>query len=129
MCYTIYTDGAYSKNKNIGGIGFIIIKDDKIIAQFSKAYKNTTNQRMELLACIRSLMCFKNPSNIILFTDSMYLVGTMTMNWKRNKNLDLWEKLDNLIKCHNIKFYHIKGHSDNKFNNYVDKLAVEATNK
>ena len=122
--YVIYTDGAYSFKNNIGGIGFIICKEGKKICEFKKAYKNTTNQRMELLACIKALLCFKETSNIDLYTDSMYLVGTMTLNWKRKCNNDLWNKLDILFDKHNIHLYHIKGHNGDKFNEYVDNLAT-----
>lgn len=124
--YVIYTDGAYSPKFDIGGIGFEIYKNGNKVAQFSKAYKHTTNQRMELMACILALSCFKNRSNIQLYTDSMYIVGTMTKNWKRKVNLDLWQKLDNLIDKHNIEFFHIKGHDGNERNEIVDRLARQA---
>lgn len=124
--YVIYTDGAYSPKADIGGIGFVIYKNDSMVAQFNKAYKHTTNQRMEMLACIIALSCIKNKSNVSIYSDSMYIVGTMTKNWKRKANLDLWQRLDNLIDKHNVKFFHIKGHDGNERNEIVDRLARQA---
>lgn len=125
--YIVYTDGAYSPKADIGGIGFEIYQEcGKKVAQYNRAYSNTTNQRMELIACIVALSCFKDKSNITLYTDSMYIVGTITKNWKRKANLDLWEKLDKLVSKHNINFIHIKGHDGNRGNDNADRLAVEA---
>lgn len=125
--YVIYTDGAYSPKSDIGGIGFEIYQEcGKKVTQYNRAYSNTTNQRMELMACIVALSCFKDKSNITLYTDSMYIVGTMTKNWKRKANLDLWEKLDKLVNKHNVNFKHIKGHDGNRGNDNADRLAVEA---
>ena len=127
MDYIIYTDGAYSSKLNIGGIGFIIYNnDEKEIVSFNKAYRNTTNQRMEIRAVIVALSSLKNKSNIILYTDSMYLVGTMTLNWKRKCNIDLWNKLDILVNKHNVTFKHIKGHNGDIKNEKVDRLATSA---
>lgn len=122
--YRIYTDGAYAKG--IGGIGFVIYKDNNIVFRFNKAYTNTTNQRMEVRACITALSCIKDRSNITIFTDSMYIVGTMNNNWRRKCNTDLWIILDTCNKLHNVKYVHIKGHSEIIGNEMADFLATEA---
>ncbi len=128
--YNIYTDGAYSSKNNIGGIGFIILDNNyKKICEFSKAYKNTTNQRMELMAILIALSSIKESSTITLYTDSMYCVGELSLGWKRKSNLDLLTKLDTLVKKHNITFKHVKGHSENIYNNHCDQLATLAINK
>lgn len=130
MNYVVYCDGAYSSARNQGGIAFIISKDDKIIAEYSKMYKNTTNNRMEQLAAIVALESIKNPSEITIITDSMYVVGTYTQNWKRKKNIDLWERFDKAIARHTkVNFLWQKGHTDNLYNNYVDKLAYNASHE
>lgn len=120
----IYTDGAYSSNRNQGGIGFVIYKDDKEIFTYGKTFKNTTSQRMELLACIIAIESVKIPSIIKIISDSQYLVKTMTDNWKRNKNLDLWKRLEDAINKHiKIYFEWVKGHEDCSGNQKADYLS------
>lgn len=126
--YTIYSDGAYSHKYDIGAIGFIILNsNNEIVCKFGKPYKHTTNQRMEQLAVIQALNSIKVASNIIVYTDSMYIVGTYNNNWKRKKNNDLWCKLDNAISKHiNVVFKHIKGHArEENYNNVADRIATE----
>ena len=124
----VYTDGAYSSSRNQGGLGIVFIKDNKIIAKFSKTYKNTTNNRMELMAVIIALQSIKDENEIIIYSDSMYVIGTATQGWKRKKNLDLWEKYDAVIDSFKtVTFKHVKGHSTNMFNNLCDEMAVAAS--
>ena len=124
----VYTDGAYSSSRNQGGLGIVFIKDNKVIAKFSKTYKNTTNNRMELMAVIIALQSIKDENEITIYSDSMYVIGTATQGWKRKKNLDLWEKYDAVIDSFKtVTFKHIKGHSTNVFNNLCDEMAVTAS--
>ena len=124
----VYTDGAYSSSRNQGGLGIVFIKDDKVIAKFSKTYKNTTNNRMELMAVIIALQSIKDENEITIYSDSMYVIGTATQGWKRKKNLDLWEKYDAIIDSFKtVTFKHVKGHSTNMFNNLCDEMAVAAS--
>lgn len=126
--YTIYSDGAYSPSTNQGGVGFVIVKNGVKIFSFSKMFKNTTNQRMEVLAMTIALESIKTPSNIKVVTDSMYLVGTLTKNWKRKANLDLWERLDKAISKHlTVNVEWVKGHANDQFNEEADKLAFNAS--
>lgn len=128
MKFRIYTDGAYAPTINQGGIGFVVLKEDKKIFEYSKMFKNTTNNRMEQMACIVALESIKNPSEIDIVTDSMYVVGTYTLNWKRKKNIDLWERFDKAISKHiKVNFKWVKGHDRDKYNNECDKLAQEAS--
>lgn len=124
----VYTDGAYSSKLNQGGLAIVVIKDGKIIAEFAKTYRNTTNNRMELLAVIIAIESLKKYNNVTIFTDSMYVIGCATLGWKKNKNIDLWNRFDKL-NIENIKFIHVKGHSDNIYNNRCDYLAVLASQK
>ena len=127
--YKIYCDGAYAPSRDQGGVGFVILNEnDEILAKGSKGYKNTSNQRMEQTAVLLALNSIKTPSDIEVFTDSMYLVGTYTKNWKRKANQDLWKKLDYVISKHkSVKFNWVKGHADNEFNQLCDSLAFNAS--
>lgn len=124
----VYTDGAYSSSRNQGGLGIVFIKDNKVIAKFSKTYKHTTNNRMELMAVIIALQSIKDENEITIYSDSMYVIGTATQGWKRKKNLDLWEKYDAVIDSFKtVTFKHVKGHSTSMFNNLCDEMAVAAS--
>ena len=131
--YIAYTDGAYSSARDQGGIGIVILKDGKPILEHSKMYKHTTNNRMELGAIIIALRAIIKPiDSFTIYSDSMYCIGCITLGWKRKKNQILWkvfEKEFNIAKdlCPDIQFKYIKGHENNKWNNYVDRLAVLAS--
>lgn len=126
--YICYTDGAYSGTRNQGGIGFIILKDGKEVARYSKMYKNTTNQRMEQMAAIVALESIATPSEVTIISDSQYVVSTYTKNWKRKANLDLWKRFDKAIAFHTkVEFEWTKGHADDRYNKICDKLAQEAS--
>ncbi len=139
MNYTLITDGAFSSSRNQGGLAFIFIREDgKLVLEYSKMVKNTTNNRMELGAIILGLRAIKGPMDCLtVVTDSMYCLGCATKGWKRKKNVQLWEIFDKeyiRIKslCKEIKWIHVKGHQKDdseftKWNNYCDKLAVNAS--
>lgn len=131
--YECYSDGAYSSSRNQGGVGIVLLRNKKKVFEFSKGFKDTTNNKMEIVAALMVLKCFKKPiDSITIYTDSMYVIGCATLGWQRKKNICLWklfdEELNRVSKlCSNITFQHVKGHANNKWNNYVDKLAVEAS--
>lgn len=131
--YTIYTDGAYSFQKNTGGIGFVILNDrGKIVAQFTKSYKNTTNNRMEQMAVLQALNSIKVSSDVIVYSDSAYVVNTYNEGWKSKEksNSDLWQKLDEAIDKHSsVKFILVKGHCNVEYNEMADRLARGAVVK
>ena len=139
MKYKIYTDGACSGNPGPGGWGAVILDQDDKQKNISGSEKNTTNNRMELLAAIMSLKKIKTNSEVVIFTDSTYVKNGITewmKNWKKNgwknsskkpvKNKDLWEKLDKLCEANNVSWKWVKGHSSNEFNNLADELATKA---
>ena len=139
MKYKIYTDGACSGNPGPGGWGAVILDQDSKQKNISGSEKNTTNNRMELLAAIMSLKKIKNNSEVVIFTDSTYVKNGITewmKNWKKNgwknsskkpvKNKDLWEKLDKLCEANSVSWKWVKGHSTNEFNNLADELATKA---
>lgn len=137
----IYTDGACSGNPGPGGWASIIIYSSKII-ELSGGSLLTTNNRMEMTAVIKGLENIKNQSNVIINTDSKYVINGMTSwieKWKKNKwlgsnkklikNKDLWEKIYSLNNLHNTKWIWIKGHSGNSLNEKVDQLARSESEK
>ena len=131
--YVIYTDGAYKPSLNSGGIGIVFLCNGEEVYKYSKNYAISTNQRMETQAVIIALnSIIKHINSLTIITDSMYVVGTATLNWKRKANLDLWEKFDQalekaqkLVKTP-IQFKHIKGHNGDIYNEKCDKLASNA---
>lgn len=125
----IYTDGAYSSLRNQGGWAFVVLKDGVKVSSGFDAVLNTTNNRMEILSAIEAIKHMKeqNISEFTIYSDSMYLVGTMTLNWKRKKNVDLWIIMDELISGLNITWLHVKGHEGDKYNEMCDMLAVHAS--
>lgn len=134
--YVIYTDGAYKPSLNAGGIGIVFLCNNEKVYEYSKKYVNSTNQRMEVQATIIALDSIAKPVNsITIITDSMYVVGTATLNWKRKANLDLWEKFDKaLSKAQQftkspIEFKHVKGHNGDTYNEKCDTLASNACYK
>ena len=139
MKYTIYTDGACSGNPGSGGWGAVILDQDKKQNNISGNEKNTTNNRMELMAPIMALKKIKPKSKVTIFTDSIYVKNGITQwikkweknNWKNAnkkpvKNKDLWIKLNDLCKKYKIDWKWIKGHSNNKYNDLADDLATRA---
>jgi ribonuclease HI len=139
MKFKIYTDGACSGNPGPGGWGAIIFDKENNQKNISGNEKNTTNNRMELLAAIMALKKIKMNSDVVIYTDSIYVKNGITewmVKWKKNgwknankkpvKNKDLWLKLDGLCKKNNVSWRWVKGHSTNIYNNLADELATKA---
>ena len=128
-----YTDGAYSSARDQGGIGLVLLKDGQVMQEYSKMYKHTTNNQMELGAIIIVLRAIKGSiESLTIYTDSMYCVGCGTLGWKRKKNKPMWAEFDRQMErvkalCPDIKIEHVKGHDGDKYNELCDKLAVKAS--
>jgi len=138
---TIYTDGACSGNPGPGGWAAILLYGDseKVV---SGAERQTTNNRMELLAVVGSLRALTSSCKAAVHTDSAYVSNAFNEGWIQNwikrgwrtaskkpvKNKDLWLQLLAEIERHEVTFVKVKGHSDNPLNNRVDELAVAAMN-
>ena len=135
--YSIYCDGAYSFSRKTSGSGVVIIKDGKIITKFYKKFEKGTNNTAELCAVILAMRSFKAPiDKVIIYSDSMYIIGTINEGWNRKKNKKLWEEFDNSYEylkklCPDITFIWVKGHNTGDihsyYNNIADELAVFAT--
>ncbi len=138
----IYTDGACSYNPGPGGWCAILRYNgkEKIL---SGGEKETTNNRMELLAVIRALEALKEPCKVKLYSDSAYVVNAVSQDWLRNwksnnwrtsgkdsvKNIELWQRLLPLLEKNEVTFLKVKGHADNVDNNRCDEIAREEIKK
>ena len=133
---TIYTDGACSGNPGPGGWGAVLEYNGRR-RELSGGEKETTNNRMELLAAISALEALKEPCAVTLYTDSQYFSNAVNLGWLRAwkrkgwrrkegspKNPDLWQRLDELLETHQVKVVWVKGHAENEGNNRCDELAV-----
>ncbi len=139
---TIYTDGACSGNPGPGGYGVILRYNDHE-KEFSGGFRNTTNNRMEIMGAIRGLEELKEPCEVTVVTDSQYLVNAIekgwarkwkSMGWMRNNkdkalNPDLWDKLLQLLSNHTVRFQWIRGHNGHAENERCDELAVAAASR
>ena len=142
MKVTIYTDGACSGNPGPGGYGAILIYNE-VKKEISGGEKDTTNNKMELLAAIEALKLLKMPCEVDLYSDSAYLINCFNNkwldSWKKNgwknsnketvKNIELWQELDRLNTIHKITWIKVKGHADNEYNNRCDYLARSEIDK
>ena len=134
----IYTDGACSGNPGPGGYCAILKYNghEKIV---KGGASDTTNNRMELSAFIYSLKALKEPCNVILTSDSAYVINSITKGWvyswqkknwkksdgKKALNIDLWQELLPLLEIHNVEYNWVKGHSGHEENEMCDRIAVE----
>ena len=141
----IYTDGAcsyFSENNRPGGWGFLIVKNNNIIYKNCGEEEQTTNNRMEIIAILKSIeYCIENNlDNVIIYSDSDYCINTMKTwlyNWlKKDKwknrqvpNQDLWEYFLSIKDKIQIEYRWVRGHNGNKYNEMADKLATSFRKK
>ena len=134
----IYTDGSCLENPGNGGWA-AIINDDGKIEKISGSERNTTNNRMELMAPIKALGKINKKKKVKIFTDSQYVKMGITNwihNWIKNnwqtskkedvKNKDLWLNLYKLTQSHDVEWHWVKAHAGNTLNEEVDALAKDA---
>jgi ribonuclease HI len=138
----IHTDGGCINNPGPGGYGAVLMEDGER-KELSGGFRLTTNNRMELMACIVALKSLKANSAVIVCSDSRYVVNAVTKgwakrwrqnDWKRNKtdsaeNADLWAQLLDLCDMHSAEFVWVKGHAGNIENERCDQLASQAVAK
>ncbi len=131
----IYTDGACRGNPGPGGWGAILEYDGREREMFG-GERSTTNNRMELTAVIEALSALKRPCRVVLHTDSQYVQKGITewiSGWKARgwrtaskepvKNVDLWKRLDEVVRSHHIDWVWVRGHSGHDGNERADALA------
>lgn len=132
----IYTDGACSGNPGAGGWAAVLIYNgiEKTVSGYNR---DTTNNRMEMLAVIQGLRQLKEKCDVSLYSDSAYVVDSIQLGrlsgWQKNnwrttskddvKNVDLWKSMIFEMEKHTIQFVKVKGHADNDYNNRCDKIA------
>lgn len=131
----IYTDGACKGNPGVGGWGALLVAGEHEKELFG-GERDTTNNRMELMAVIKALELLKRPCHIMLHTDSQYVLKGITewiKGWKAKgwktasrtpvKNVDLWQALDQAQSTHKIEWIWVRGHSGHPGNERADQLA------
>ena len=136
---TVHTDGSAIGNPGPGGYGVVMSSGDHR-KEMSGGFRLTTNNRMEILACIVALEALKQPCRVTLHSDSRYVVDAMAKGWARkwksngwmrNKsesalNPDLWERLLSAVTPHDVDFRWVPGHAGVVENERADRLAVAA---
>lgn len=137
--YIIYTDGCSLGNPGPGGYGVVLITPDGE-KELSGGFRNTTNNRMEILAAIKGISLTPEGTSTILYSDSKLLTDTINLNWLENwkkkawrksdnkpvLNIDLWQELDILVSKRNVKFVWVKAHSGILYNERCDLLSKQA---
>ncbi len=131
----LYTDGACSGNPGPGGWG-VVLRYNGHEKEINGGEKETTNNRMELMAAIKGLEALKHKCRVELYTDSKYVMdgitkwihgwkekGWKTANKKPVKNQDLWKMLDKQMEKHDVNFHWVKGHNGHPENERADELA------
>lgn len=122
----LYTDGAASGNPGPGGWG-AVLKCGNARKELSGGFRLTTNNRMELLALIKGLEAIKWENACVdVWSDSTYVVNSISKGWKRKKNFDLWQRFDLLAPRFQLRLHWLKGHAGHPENERCDRLAVEA---
>ena len=139
-CIEIYTDGGAIGNPGPGGYGAVIVDNDEK-KELHGGYQHTTNNRMELMACIKGISALPQTDRpVALFSDSSYVVngiskgwakGWRKRGWKKSDgnpaiNPDLWAQLLDLTEGLNITFHWVKGHAGHPLNERCDELAVQS---
>ena len=127
----IWTDGSCLGNPGPGGWGALLTFGEHE-RELSGGEADTTNNRMELMAAIVALETLKRGCTVELWSDSKYVVTGITQwihgwkkkNWKKVKNRDLWERLDEARAPHHVTWHWVKGHAGDENNERVDRLAV-----
>lgn len=136
MEISIYTDGSCIGNPGPGGwAGILLMPEGEEVVKGGEP--DTTNNRMEMTAIINSLKYIRKNINekdlkklkIKIYSDSNLIIQTLTQNWKRKKNQDLWAEMDAARAWLDIEWNWVKAHADNEYNNYADDLAQKEARK
>src|SRR5271163_2768215 len=126
--YLVYADGSCIGNPGPGGWGVVVRNPDGVVTELNGHEDSTTNNRMELMAAIEGLRATELGASVVLRSDSQYVVKSMTLHYKRNKNHDLWELLDAETIAREVRFEWVRGHGDDPINNRADELALMGAN-
>ena len=140
----VFTDGSSIGNPGRGGYGVVMLYGEAR-KELSAGFRCTTNNRMELLACIVALRELKRPAPVVIYSDSRYVVDSVKKGWARRwqkngwmrapdaqgqvfpaENVDLWEQMLGLLDQSQVEFHWVKGHASHPENERCDQLAVQA---
>ncbi len=140
----VFTDGSSIGNPGRGGYGVVMLYGDAR-KELSAGFRCTTNNRMELLACIVALREIKRPAQVVIYSDSRYVVNAVQKGWARRwqknewmrapdaqgqtfraENVDLWEQMLGLLEQYQVEFHWVKGHASHPENERCDQLALQA---
>jgi ribonuclease HI len=139
---TIYTDGSSRGNPGPGGFGTLLVYNGQK-KEISSGFAKTTNNRMEILAALTGIESLREPCQVTVYSDSKYLIDTMDKGWihgwekkgwsrgknKPLKNIDLWKRMSEAVKGHQIDWKWVKGHSGHPENERCDVLATSAADR
>ncbi|KKP36887.1 MAG: Ribonuclease H [Candidatus Peregrinibacteria bacterium GW2011_GWF2_33_10] len=138
----LYTDGSCIGNPGPGGWAYVVLNEQGIVEKNAGGEIDTTNNRMEIMAVIEGLSMVKEylaqhevmDSDLKIYSDSNLLISTMTKNWKKKKNVDLWMNLEEILNSFNknqitISWNWVKAHAGHKYNEMVDKMALDCAIK
>ena len=126
--YLVYADGSCIGNPGPGGWGVVIRDPDGVVTELNGHDPSTTNNRMELMGAIEGLRATGRGAHVVLRSDSRYVVNSMTLHYKRNKNHDLWKLLDAEAAARRVRFEWVRGHDTDPVNNRADALAMMGAN-
>lgn len=147
MEVTIYSDGSSRGNPGPGGFGTLmrcmLANGEVHQKELTEGFRETTNNRMELLGVIRGLEALNRPCSVTVTTDSQYVVNAFNQHWVEGwqrkgwknakkepvKNRDLWERLLRAMEPHSVRFVWVKGHAGHPENERCDQLATEAADQ
>ncbi len=135
----VYTDGGCLGNPGPGGYGVIIIAGETRI-ELAEGFRLTTNNRMEMMACLAALRALKTHADVVLHSDSRYVINGINKGWARKwranhwmrtrneaaENCDLWAQLLDLCDSHRVRFIWVHGHAGQTENERCDALAGAA---
>lgn len=135
----VYTDGGCAGNPGPGGYGAVILAGETR-SEIAGGFRLTTNNRMELMACIAAIDTLQTPADLLLHSDSRYVVNGISKGWARKwrangwmrtkieaaQNSDLWSRLLDLCDEHRVRFVWVHGHAGNRENERCDRLATDA---
>ena len=126
--YLVYADGSCIGNPGPGGWGVVVRDPDGVVTELNGHEPSTTNNRMELMGAIEGLRATERGAHVVVRSDSRYVVNSMTLHYKRNKNHDLWKLLDAETAARRVRFEWVRGHDTDPINNRADELALMGAN-